>query len=139
MAAWTSDDVILVAPELNTTPAIDPATFAYFITLAEGMISADLFGTVYAQAGALLTAHLMIRTGYGKNGTGAAGMGAAVGAISSMSVGSVSVGFAQGGGNLTSAGAAEFGTTRQGSLFWELVELKVIPISIADDCTPGVL
>lgn len=136
MAAWDQSDVEIVAPELVTVPAIAPATFVFFIAMAERMISADVFGESYEDAGALLTAHLMIRSGYGRNSAGAAGAGAATGTISSMTVDRVSVSFANG---VTAASAGEFATTRPGSLFWALVELHVIAATLAEDCLPGVL
>lgn len=132
-ATWTKADVIAVAGELAS--ASDP-DFDFSIAMADAMIGSTDFGTLQKYAGSLLTAHLMIRFGKGSNSSGAAGAGAAVGAISSMSVGQVSIGFAQGGGNLNEAGAAEFGTTRQGSLFWELVLMVITPAMLADSDPP---
>lgn len=143
MAAWTSADVIKVAPELDTTPAIDPAIFTYMINMAERRMDTTVFRDQVVDAGALLTAHLMIRLGYGKNGAGAGGAGASVGSVSSVTVGKVSVAFGSAssamGGRVTDAQSAELGQTRQGLMFLAIVESLVLGPTLLSTDVPGVL
>jgi hypothetical protein len=133
MAAWTKAEVLLVAPELDVSPAIPDPTFTFWIAVAERQVSADAFGDRIVEAGAYLTAHLMIRSGLGTNGGGSGGAGAAAGAVSGITVGKVSVQFAtlaQAAGGVTPE-EAEYLTTRAGSAYLAHVRMCV--------CTPFVL
>lgn len=128
MAAWTKDTVLLVAPELSVTPAIPDATFTFWIGVASRQINPDAFGDRVAEAGAYLTAHLMIRSGLGSNGVGAGGAGAAAGAVAGVSVGKVSVQFAtlaSAAGGAVSTEEAEYLTTRPGSAYLAHVRMCV--------------
>lgn len=127
MAAWTSAEVILECPELGTTPPIAPATFDYFIAKAERQMNTSLFGARVVEAGALLTAHMMLRAGYGGGASSGGGAGA-VGAISQMTVGQVSVSYSGAGSAGGSGGSAqeqELSTTRPGAQYLAIVESLV--------------
>lgn len=143
MAAWTSADVLLVAPELATAPAISAATFDFFIAMVERELDPAVFGNRIVEAGSLLTAHYMIRLGYGKNAGGAGGAGAAVGGLSSVTVGRVSMSFGGAGSvddGTRDAVSAELKTTRQGSIFLALVlTLTLTPIVLTGPEILGVL
>lgn len=133
-AAWTKTDVLAVAPELNTPTPILDGTFSYFIAIAARQVSPDAFGERIVEAGAYLTAHLMIRAGYGLNGAGAGGAGMAAGAVSGISVGKVSVNFATLIHPGMTADEMELMTTRPGSQFLTHVRLCVgAPIVIGSD------
>lgn len=142
MAAWTKATVLLVAPELDVSPAIPDATFTFWIGVAERQVNADAFGDRISEAGAYLTAHLMIRSGLGSNGAGSGGAGAAAGAVAGITVGRVSVQFATlanaAGGNLSTE-EAEFLTTRPGSLYLTHVRMCVATPMVLDSEIPGVL
>lgn len=143
MAAWTSADVTKVAPELATIPAIDPAIFTFFIGMAERRMDAAVFRDQVVDAGALLTAHLMIRLGYGRNSTGPGGAGSSVGSVSSVTVGKVSVAFGSAssamGGGVSDAQSADLIQTRQGLMFLAIVESLVLGPTLLDTSVPGVL
>jgi len=51
-------------PELNTAPDV---LVTYFLGVAEGAISADVFGDRFDEAQGYLTAHLLALSPYGKN------------------------------------------------------------------------
>ena len=136
MAAWTSSDITILCPELVTSPVIDAAVFTYFIALAERQVNPDVFGDRVVEAGAYLTAHLMLRAGYGKNAAGVGGAGAAAGPITSISVGKVSVGYATTGQSTGAAGDSELSTTRPGSAFMRLVELACPSPTLLDSEIP---
>lgn len=130
-AAWDSGDVTTVAPELVTTPPIAAEVFQFFIDMVDREINAAVFGARIVEAGALLTAHYMIRLGYGKNAVGAGGAAGAVGSISNVTVGRVSVGFSAGAaaGGSSDPKSAELATTRPGSIYLGIVKsLGLTPI-----------
>ncbi len=142
MAAWTSEDVTALCPELVTSPVIAPSVFTRFIGIAERQVSPEAFGDRIVEAGAYLTAHLMLRSGYGVNAAGAGGAGMAAGNVTGISVGKVSVSFgslasAAGGG--VSAEDAELMTTRPGSLFLAQARLCVATPIVLMGEIPGVL
>ena len=141
MAAWTKTDVTGVCPELVTSPAIADGTFDLFIGIAERQIDPAAFGARIVEAGAYLTAHLMIRAGYGSSSAGAAGSALAAGPLSSVSVGKISVSFASlaAGGSGADSMEAELLTTRPGAQFLSQVRLCVASPIVLDSEIPGVL
>ncbi len=142
MAAWTKAEIVLVAPELLTSPAIPDATFDFWIGVASRQINPDAFGDRVVEAGAYLTAHLMIRSGLGTNGAGSGGAGAAAGAVTGISVGKVSVNFASlasAAGGAVSAEEAEYLTTRPGSAYLSHVRMCVATPIVLESGFMGLL
>ena len=139
-APWIKTDVTGVCPELATSPAIPDGTFDLFIGIAQRQIDVAAFGTRIVEAGAYLTAHLMIRAGYGSSSSGAAGSALAAGSVSSVSVGKVSVAFAAlRAGSGADSMEAELLTTRPGAQFLTHVRLCVATPVVLDSEIPDYL
>lgn len=87
MAAWTSADVVAIAPEFA---AVAAGTLDLYVARAELQLSVGAFGAQAQLAGALLTAHLLTVL----PPAGVTSAPKPVGPIQSTSVGGVSVTYA---------------------------------------------
>jgi hypothetical protein len=139
MALWTSADVTALCPELVTSPVIASGTFDLFINMADRQVDSGVFNDRTLEAGAYLTAHMMLRAGYGKNGSGVGGSAIAAGAVTSISAGQVSIGFAQSGAGVGSSSASDLQTTRPGQAYARLVDLAAPGLCVMDSEIPDFL
>ena len=104
-------------------------TVGQWLELTEPLISRKVFGRLYEQALALLTAHRLKMSGYGDSMLGSVGDTIRV---SSYSEGEVSIGFGTSqAGNLDADG--EYSLTTYGLAYLNLRRLVVIPIRSAGE------
>lgn len=112
----------MMAAEFAQTP---DETVEKWIALAEPLVSKKRFGSLYAQATALLAAHRMKLAGLGENLTG--GLPVNGGGISSYTEGGTSVSFnTSQQTNITPD--AEYGLTNYGTQFLSLRRSCIVPI-----------
>lgn len=117
----------MVATEFE---ALDDNTVKSWIDLTAPLISQKVFGKLYAQALALLTAHRLKMAGQGNNQYGTVGDSLRIG---SYTEGSTSISFSVSQGtNLTVD--AELALTQYGLEYLTLRRLVVIPIRSAGEC-----
>ena len=117
----------MVATEFET---LDDDTVKSWVDLTEPLISQKVFGKLYAQALALLTAHRLKMAGQGNNQYGTVGDSLRIG---SYTEGSTSISFSVSQGtNLTVD--AELALTQYGLEYLTLRRLVVIPIRSAGEC-----
>lgn len=117
----------MVATEFET---LDDDTVKSWIDLTAPLISRKVFGKLYAQALALLTAHRLKMAGQGNNRYGTVGDSLRIG---SYTEGSTSISFSVSQGtNLTVD--AELALTQYGLEYLTLRRLVVIPIRSAGEC-----
>lgn len=107
-----SDILVEIAPEFSSE---DSTRLGVFIGLAAARISSSVFGGVYPQAVAYLTAHLLSVSARSTS-SGAVGAG---GPVTSASTGGVSVSFGQVQANISATDAA-LSTTGYGLEFLAL-------------------
>lgn len=117
----------MVATEFE---ALDDDTVKSWIDLTAPLISQKVFGKLYAQALALLTAHRLKMAGQGNSQYGTVGDSLRIG---SYTEGSTSISFSVSQGtNLTVD--AELALTQYGLEYLTLRRLVVIPIRSAGEC-----
>lgn len=112
----------LMAAEFEQAP---DETVEKWIALAEPLVSKKRFGSLYAQAVALLTAHKMKLAGLGENALD--GVPVNGGGVSSYTEGSTSVSFNT-SQQANTAADAEFGLTNYGTQFLSLRRSCIVPI-----------
>lgn len=117
----------LVATEFET---LDDETIEAWLNLTSPLISKKVFGKLYDQAIALLTAHRLKMAGYGDNQYGTIGDTLRIG---SYSEGETSIGFNVNQGTSLMADA-ELALTPYGLEYLTLRRLVVIPIHSAGEC-----
>lgn len=117
----------LVATEFET---LDDETVEAWLSLTSPLISKKVFGKLYDQAVALLTAHRLKMAGYGDNQYGTIGDTLRIG---SYSEGETSIGFNVNQGTSLMADA-ELTLTPYGLEYLTLRRLVVIPIHSAGEC-----
>lgn len=112
----------MMAAEFEQTP---DETVKKWITLAEPLVSKKRFGSLYAQAVALIAAHKMKLAGLGESGV--AGVPVNGGGISSYTEGGTSVSFNT-SQQTNIVADAEYGLTNYGTQFLSLRRSCIVPI-----------